>query len=159
MLREDMIEWILEEHPSKLARGWSSKCAAFSYESDGFLVYLLRDSTHYVMEYIGKNTQELNEIVDFANAELLEKETIIVAYQCVVCKTIIEGDEYICDMCQLTKCGECYSSYNDNSFYCNGCKLMWCEECALTTKPMEDCGFCLHCENTLTVDEMHRALQ
>jgi hypothetical protein len=74
MLREDIIEWILSEDTNKLARGWSPQCDAFCYESDGFLTYLLCDSPNHFMEYIGKNTQELNDIVDFANAELLQED-------------------------------------------------------------------------------------
>jgi hypothetical protein len=74
-MREEIREWILSEDSNKIARGWSPKTDAFSYESDGFLVYLPVDSANYIMEYIGKNnTKELNDIVDFAHAELLETE-------------------------------------------------------------------------------------
>jgi hypothetical protein len=74
MLREEIREWILSEDSNKLARGWSPKTDAFSYETDGFLIYLPIDSQNYVMEYVGANTKELNEIVDFAHAELLGTE-------------------------------------------------------------------------------------
>jgi hypothetical protein len=74
MLREEIIEWILSEDINKLVRGWSSQCDAFCYESDGFLTYLPCDSPNQFMEYIGKNTQELNDIVDFAHAELLKED-------------------------------------------------------------------------------------
>ncbi len=75
MERQEIIDWILEADSNKLAKGWSSKCDAFYYESDGFLVYLMKDVDYYVTEYIGKDTRELNDIVDFCHAELLLEDS------------------------------------------------------------------------------------
>jgi hypothetical protein len=79
---------------------------------------------------------------------------------CHICKIVTsEEDGYVCGLCKNVTCENCYTSDDDESFYCNGCKKMYCEECVSITKPNNDCGFCVKCEATLTLDEMHEFLK